>query len=334
MPKIIKPLKGENSDFPFQNDSLLFELIQNGLNIRKSGDFSNIHENTYLRDLPIPQIVLFDALANDFPLVQCPQAYLNDFYRIMVEAHTSIQILDLGIGRGFQMGRLLKNLNGLNLRGVRLIGTDISKDAIDFTFQNLRKLKDQLDFELELHLFARPFEELNQDFFKENILSDPLIINASLSLHHIRNIEKRNFIIKMIGELKPLAFGLIEPNVESFQTNFGDRFNNISYHFGALFQYIDGLKLSKEIRDGIKRFLGNELIDGIAYPDDIRCENYDPIYKWYKNFLNYGLKPVHLPEIIENHLCLDNIELKYSNSGCVEIDSFKVPLLGILTLST
>lgn len=333
MSKIIRPLFGENSDFPFQDDKFLIELLQKAMNIRKSGVFHDISENTYLRNLPVSQIELFDAMANNFPLVQNSQAYLHQFYQEKIRGESFIQLLDFGIGRGIQMKRLLVSLNGMNLKKVRLIGLDISSDSIQFTWQELKKLSKELDYELEIQLFSYSFENLNADFFELNIHSDPLIINASLSLHHIRDFSKRKFIMDKMAELKPIAFGLIEPNVASYQISFEERYENIMLHFGALFHYIQHLDLEDSIKFGIKAFLSNELIDGIAYPDDIRCENYDPILKWYSNFLERGFSPYNPSCSYQEKSTINEMKIEKSRSGLLEINYLEIPLLGILTLT-
>ncbi len=333
MSRIIRPLIGENSNFPFQDDKFLIELLQKAMNIRKSGVFHDISENTYLRNLPVSQIELFDAMANNFPLVQNSQAYLHQFYQEKIRGESSIQVLDFGIGRGIQMKRFLLSLNGINLKKLRLIGLDISSDSIQFTWQELKKLRPELDYELEIQLFSYSFEKLDADFFELNIHSDPLIINASLSLHHIRDFSKRKFIMDKIAELQPIAFGLIEPNVASYQIPFEERYEDIVLHFGALFHYIQNLDLDDSIKYGIKAFLANELMDSIAYPDEIRCENYDPILKWYSNFLERGFSPFNPLCSYQEKSKINKMNIEKTKSGLLEIDYFEIPLLGILTLT-
>lgn len=291
------------SSFSHPADADLLAHLEEALRFRYSGTAPEEIRNIYLKEYEIPQIVLFDILANRFPLVLNAQRAV---LQILMDRSTDaehITILDLGIGRGLQAIRILKALaERKNLKSVQLIGVEIMKDALDFTINQINELIPTLPFTLAFHPIHSSFEQLDWKQVQSAIQApvDFFMINASLALHHIQHENNRRKIFEEACMLKPDLFTLIEPNADNYTNDFQQRLLNSYEHFSALYAFIRQLDLTDAEKKGLKQFFSHEFYDNIALPDSHRFEKHQRGEKWLEYAAEGGFQPIdHVFEKME-----------------------------------
>lgn len=250
-------------------------------------------ENIYEKKYDVSQIQLFDILINKFPFVKYSQQIINDAIINEISNHAEVTLIDIGIGLGTQMVNILERAKDINsLKKITLVGIEPFHDALTQATAKFAELKTALPF--ELHFI--PVEEYieNVDFSAITGLSQRIIVNASLALHHIQTDEKRNKVIAEIKKISPVAFFMIEPNVDHFEPVLEKRFNNCYNHFYSLFKLIDTLDITQDEKSALKLFFGREIEDILGKNEEDRFEKHEPATKFItrliKNnfFINSG----------------------------------------------
>ena len=184
----------ENNQAGIKMDSVFLSHLEKGIQLKKSNWIPEKIQNTYLKEFEIPQILLFDLLTNKFPLVTACQQIAEKAFIKKASGYSELCILDIGIGRGFQMMRLLDALQEVeSVQKVTLIGVEISNDALNFTLSKLQERKNNFKFELQYHMMNSPVELITYDMIEAQVPADCkcLVVNASLTLHHIQKIERK-----------------------------------------------------------------------------------------------------------------------------------------------
>ena len=134
-------------------DPLFLEHLKKGLEERSKKLLPEKIVNTYLKDYEIPQIVLFDILANRFPLVTEAQALVHRTVSQVAKGCRHLVIVDLGIGRGVQLMRMLQHLHAhLSLSSITVIGVELIGEALAHTTQLMEEAKKQTPGELRFKI--------------------------------------------------------------------------------------------------------------------------------------------------------------------------------------
>jgi hypothetical protein len=270
----------ENETIP---DNLFLQHLKLGLDFRRLGLKPESIQNTYLKQQEVSQIVLFDILANRFPLVLTAQHIVEDAILSKLDGRKNICIIDIGIGRGIQMLRLLKKIDQkLNPDSVILIGIELTQDAALFTDNMLKERASDFSFELKHSILNIPAESITADLLKEYIpdTCDSPIVNASLTLHHIQDNQQRKRLLNELKAIEPALLTLIEPNAETMSDDADERILNASIHFDSLYKYADTLDLTNEEKITLKTFFSNDFFDPIAYEDEYRFERLQSAETW------------------------------------------------------
>jgi len=191
----------EQSEKGIKLDSIFLSHLNKGLELKNSGWIPEVIQNTYLKEFEVPQILLFDLLTKKFPLVQTCQNIAETAFVREATKYKEVCIVDIGIGRGFQMIRLLDALqSNEQIEKVTLIGIEISKAALDFTQSQLEQQQSGYKFEFQYHLINTPVELLTFEMLKENIPDscECLLVNASLTIHHLQEASSRHSLLANI----------------------------------------------------------------------------------------------------------------------------------------
>ena len=279
--------------FPHAVDPDLIAHLEEALRFRFSGTQPEAIKNIYLKEYDIPQIVLFDILANRFPMVLNGQKAVLDCLLRQSAYAKRINLLDLGIGRGLQVRRIVQRLaENPAIESVKVVGVEIMKEALDFTTEQFSKLN--LPFEFEFHPIHSSFEAVD---WKEvtRLISSPndfLMVNASLALHHIQQESERSKVFEETARLKPDLLTLIEPNADNFTDDFNKRMLNSYEHFSALFAFINTLDLTLAEKKSLKQFFSHEFYDNIALPDSHRFEKHQRAERWLGLAAEKGFQPI------------------------------------------
>lgn len=320
--------------FTWKPDEELVNHLRRALRARFEGIAPEQVQNTYLKEFEIPQIQLFDILANRFPLVLEAQQLVENCILELAKNQQQLCIVDVGIGRSVQMVRILKSLNACtNLETVILIGIEIQKESLEFSKNLLNDLKSSLNYSLQFFPINQAIEEIDFDAIRQLIPTSnfKLIINASLALHHVQTKEKRAHVLGSLANLNPDLLTLIEPNVNCFTNDFEERCKNAYEHFGALYAYINSLELKEEEKKGLKQFFSNELFDAIALPDEYRFEKYDLSSNWSELGKSFGLSNFNIQQFIQA-LTIPGINVAYNEDGFVNFGFQQTDILGIIAL--
>jgi hypothetical protein len=323
------------ASFDIKADQQVLSDLRKALIYKAEGRSPDSVKNTYLQDLEIPQIVLFDILANRFPLVINAQKIISNAILSIVDDKHHITIADLGIGRGLQITRILKKLNEIKtIKTVTVIGVEIFKSALDHTTALIPDLKKELHYQLEYHPMNILVEHLDAALLSELIPSNNqcLLINASLTLHHIQSEANRLMLFQKLKSLNPSLVTLVEPNTNCFTNNFDERLLNVYEHFCALYGFINTLQLLPEEKKGLKQFFSTELFDAVALPEDHRFEKYNTSEAWLKTASEAGFTPYDLSESAKD-INIKDIEVQVKSPGYVNFQFHHANILGTIAVN-
>jgi hypothetical protein len=242
--------------------------------------FSNSYnENIYDKQYEVPQIQLFDILIHKFPFVKYSQAIVNEAIVKIIAAHNELTIIDIGVGLGTQMLHIIEQAKSIpSLEKLNIIGIEPFGDALNKAQSVMNQIAADLPFSLNFYAVEDYVE--NIDFEKLPALYCPVIVNASLALHHVKSRAERNSCIERIRKINPRAFFLIEPNVDHFENDLCLRFKNSFSHFYHLFLVIDQLDITQNEKNALKLFFGREIEDIIGKKEMDRFEKHEPATKW------------------------------------------------------
>ncbi len=267
--------EGMDSD----SKKLLTTIMIKSLNKRICSD--SIEENIYNKKYEISQIQLFNILIDKFPFVKYSQQSTNNAIIDLMRRYEEITIIDIGIGQGTQILNILNSAKDIkSLKKVVIVGIEPFPDALNMAETNIRSMSVALPFELTFVSICEYVEKI--DFSAIPELTDNIIVNASLALHHIQSSEQRIKTIESIKNINPVAFLLIEPNVNHFEPDFNKRFANCFHHFYSIFKVIDKIDIDQNDKNALKLFFGREIEDILGKEEKDRFEKHEPAEHWIK----------------------------------------------------
>ncbi|RRB04031.1 GRAS family protein [Larkinella rosea] len=254
------------------------------------------HEHLYLQRFEIPQIVLFDVLINRMPFVVMSHAITN---RAMVNALKTAEnavVMDVGIGRGIQIVRLLDELikTENRLQKLTLVGVEPFAEAVAFAETQIRQTAEKAPFAVEFVSLVSLVEELAPDALAQTVPPeyDRLVINSSLTIHHLPTVSQRQAFFHQIQSLQPDLLLLTEPHSDHLEPDWRRRTLNAYNHYGAAFGVIDSLDIDTTAKNGLKMFFGREIDDVVGHSDDNRFEKHQPAEQWIQYLQESGFSLV------------------------------------------
>ncbi len=313
-------------------DKQLLDQLEYALQFRDNQDSAAPVQNTYLKDFEIPQIKLFDILANHFPLVVESQNLAHACLIREVKNCSHLCIIDLGIGRSVQILRLLKLLHEVpSIAKVTLIGVDIMQEALGHSAQVLDSEKTKLNFAFDFHLIQSAVEKIDFNEILNRLPQDRdfTYINSSLTLHHVQHAEERNTLFSNCKRLSPDLMTLIEPNVSTFTDDFNLRAGRAIEHFYALYDYTNTLPLQEEEKRSLKTFFGNDFFDPIAHVDEARFEKLERGEEWISRAEQAGFSPFVCDDLIHEK-SIKNIYLRIDPARYTSFVYKEVDLLSLI----
>lgn len=278
-----------------------------------------IDEHIYLQKFEIPQIKLFDLIIKHFPFVTLGHTIVNNTIVKKISNYNFVTLIDIGIGRGIQVINLIKELNNTensHLEKLTIIGIEPFQDALDKTHELIVNKSLESKFWIDFIPLNGFVENYNFDELKRHIplFNQFLVINESLTLHHVQSSEKRNQIFRDLAKYKPNQFMLTEPNVDHFERDFHKRFENSYKHFSHVFKVIDNLEINKQEKNALKLFFGREIEDIFGKKFEERYERHEPAEMWIYRLKNTGYEITNhfeLPESIESK----DIKIDFNDKG-------------------
>lgn len=317
-------------------DPQFLEHLENGLNYRLQDHSAAEWVNTYLKPYEVPQIVLFDILANRFPLVLESQRMVQEWLLMQSKGHRRICIMDIGIGRGLQISRLLYALNDWQMPlEVTVIGVELNEEALAVTTSLMESIKQRVNFALHFHPVAGAVEKLDFEAIRQLIpdSADFLMVNASLTLHHIQSGKLRNDLFRKLKKFHPDLITLIEPNASTFTDELEKRLCQACEHFYALYSYTNTLPLTEEEKRSLKTFFSNDFFDPIALPNEARFEKLETGPQWIARAQKGGFQPLKASPVLAGITPIPNISIEESAPGYINFKYGPVNLLSVIALA-
>ena len=251
-------------------------------------------ENLYLVPDKGRQIQAFNFMAEQFPVVSSAQALANAAHLARIATDKSFVILDIGIGTGQQILKLLKQgaEQGLGIERVCVVGIEPSKDSLTKAEAELKACADKMHIQFSFIGLQDSIESLKEDDWQhlETAIRShdgPLLINASFALHHVQPISFRDELFSRLKQLSPAHMVIIEPYADYLSEDLDVRFQNAWHHYGLTFQAIDAIEAEEEIKNSVKEvFFGREMIDVLGKGD--RVEQFETAEMWIDRFTKAG----------------------------------------------
>ena len=327
----------EHVDETVPNAQLLSHVIAESL-MRRIDRRLVESKNIFVQEFDIPQTELFYSMAEAVPFVYAGHVLANHYLEQVVKNLRFFTILDIGIGNGGQVKRLLDNLTEYDLESVRIIGLDPVE-------RNLAEAREQLEtagrsypFELQFRSLCGMVETLDENFLEEirNESKGNLVINSAFAFHHtshpIDDQRSRTDLLKRLKTLHPLALTLIEPNSNHDTEDLVKRIHHSWEHFGNVFALVDEADIDVSHKYLIKgKFFAREMRDIFGVSDHFRCERHELYDSWLLRLFKAGYKPlemgevsVHLPPYCGYNMSEGLIRFDYNDTTIVAVMAFTI----------
>jgi SAM-dependent methyltransferase len=263
---------------------------------RRMGDGEAQQMNLYLRGFELPQIALFNLLAQRVPPVSMAGAIANDCLCDLFAGHEEATLLDLGLGTGRQEVALLRELKakGAALRRLTVVGVEPDVDSLRRAERGLTETARELGLELRFQGLPKVVEALDEEDWR--LLRDspgPRVVHSAFALHHMAPGVDRQELFHRLRALEPVGVVLCEPSSDHFTDSLAQRFHNAWHHFFLMFGLVEELELSRQERNAIKLFFGRELEDILGAVDESRrYERHERVETWLERLRLAGFSPV------------------------------------------
>jgi hypothetical protein len=271
---------------------LLFALA---LARRLGGEGEAAQMNLYLRRFELPQIALFNLLAQKLPLASMAGAIANDCLCDLFAGQERATLIDVGLGTGRQEVALLRQLkaSGTAPRQLTVIGVEPDVDSLRRAELDLLAAARELDMDLRFKGIPKVVEALDADDW--SLLRDspgPRVVHSAFAMHHVAGEVDRQALFHRFRELEPTGVVLCEPSSDHFTDSLPRRFHNVWRHLFFIFGLVDELGLSAHERNAIKRFFGRELEDILGAVDESRrYERHERVETWLARLRSAGFTP-------------------------------------------
>jgi SAM-dependent methyltransferase len=260
---------------------------------RRLGDGDAQQLNLYLKRYELPQIALFNLLAQRLPLASLAGSIANDCLCDVLAGHEEATLIDVGLGTGRQEVALLRRLKerGAAPRRLTVVGVEPDADSLRRAEADLMAAARELGLELRFKGIPRVIEALDADDWRW--LRDspgPRVVHSAFALHHmVGDPEQRQALFDRFRALEPAAVVLIEPSSDHFTDSLAQRFHNVWRHLFFIFGLVDELQLTVQERNAIKLFFGRELEDILGAVDDSRrFERHERKETWLERLRRAG----------------------------------------------
>jgi hypothetical protein len=249
---------------------------------------SHLTSNLYLKDYELPQIELFNLMANKFPFVKEAGRLANTLLAEALKGHEEALLMDIGIGSGQQIAALLRLMEdkGQLPRKLTVIGVEPAAASLRAAELTVRNVAAAVGVELEFIPVGKCLEDLNDaEWAALRALQGPLVINEAFSLHHVATCPARgdlkDAVLRRVRSLQPAAFVLSEPHSDHHTKELSARFANCWRHFGLAFSAIDQLDISQLEKNSIKtHFFSREIEDILGNDEFCRVERHETAAMW------------------------------------------------------
>ena len=292
--------------------------------------------NIYLQDHGTSQIQLFNLLASKVPLMSITRKIINSMLLALSAMETELTLIDIGIGSGTQEVTLIQELhrNKSALKKLTIVAIECQASSLITADTTIRHAGIGAGLTVDIVRIPSKVEEMSDhDWAEIGKIQGPKIALSSFALHHVSNAqqgEHRDQVLRRLARLPVKGVVLAEPNSNHLSDNYLVRFDEAWHHFGATFDMIDRLDLSKTERKSLKQsFFGREILDILGVPEPTRTERHERITDWWKRLHQAGFKAIihnaPLPNtddsVIEVVPLMDHVAVEFNGVGILSIIS-------------
>jgi SAM-dependent methyltransferase len=275
-------------------------------------------ENLYLLSDTEQQIRMFNLMAEKFPVVRFAQDVTAQIFLARLAREKSVVILDIGMGTGQQVTRLIRQIHALypQLTEISILGIEPSTHSIQQAKENFKALTDESPIAVSFTAITKTVEQLDEEEWQQlaaqiQKTTGPLLINASFALHHVQPVDFRTVLFQRLKSLNPAQLVIIEPYGDYTSPNLLTRFENAWHHYGLTFKAIDMIDAEESEKSAIKRiFFGREMVDVLA--EGGRVEQFETAEMWSERCVNAGFQ-----------LCTTRGQLPKNFNPVVKVDQSK-----------
>lgn len=296
-------------------------------------------KNIFVQEFDVPQIQLFYSMAEAVPFVYAGHLLANRCLERAVSGLRSFTIVDIGIGNGGQVKRLLDGLADQRggLEEVQVVGLDPAEKNLADAGALLERSARDYPFGVEFRPLCAMVEQLG-DADLEAIRAGAkggLVINSAFALHHsshpLNDQQTRTELLRRLAALRPLALTLIEPHSNHDTEELVKRVHHSWEHFGNVFALVDEAAIEVSHKYLIKgKFFAREIRDIFGVSDHFRCERHEPYDSWLLRLFKAGYRPletdglsVALPPHCRCELSEGLVRLDYRDTTIVAVMAFR-----------
>jgi hypothetical protein len=327
----------EQIDEGIANPQLLCHLIAESLMRRIDRQLVE-SKNIFVQEFDIPQTELFYSMAEAVPFVYVGHFLANRYLAQAVCDLRSFTILDIGIGNGGQVKKLLDILAGNRgkVESVRIVGLDPVQKNLAEAGSRFEKAKKDYPFRVEFQPLCSMVENLNDDEFESirEMSKGNLVINSAFSFHHtshpLKDQQSRTDLLRRLASLGPRILTLVEPNSNHDTEELVKRVHHSWEHFGNVFALVDEAEIDSSHKYLIKgKFFAREIRDIFGVSDHFRCERHELYESWLLRLFKAGYKPfdpgdfsVELPPYCRYDVSEGLVRLDYNDTTIVAVMAF------------
>jgi hypothetical protein len=295
-------------------------------------------KNIFVQEFDVPQTELFYSMAEAVPFVYVGHDLANQVLARAVRDLDSFTILDIGIGNGGQVKRLLDSLasGAGKLKSVQVIGMDPVEKNLGEAQDRLRRVNKCYPFDVRFQSLCTLVENLSEDDFRAigEKSQDRLVINSAFAFHHtghpLNDSQTRTDLLMRLASLQPLVLTLVEPNSNHDTEELTRRVHHSWEHFGNVFALVDEAGIDASHKYLIKgKFFAREIRDIFGVSDHFRCERHEQYDSWLLRLFKAGFKPVDLgavsvklPPYCQHDVSDGLVRLKYNDTTIVVMMAF------------
>ncbi|RCW50271.1 GRAS family protein [Paenibacillus prosopidis] len=277
-------------------DDMLPYLFATAL-MKRLDPVRNEQMNLYLRKYDVPQIELFNLLAQKYPLVANASRFANSLLARYVHPGEPVSFLEIGIGTGRQIVSLLQELALQDRRpsSIELFAIEPNEQCLRQAQENVMVAAESCGIRVSFHPIPYEIESMPDEIWSRLAVGSSKIVNASFALHHIRDTHAgsagKNGVLRKLSSLRPAVVVMCEPDSDHQTSDAISRFINCWQHFSLVFELIDQLDIPPEQKRALKIFFSREIEDIIGNPEHLRCERHESTAHWIDRLERAGFSP-------------------------------------------
>jgi hypothetical protein len=295
--------------------------------------------NLYLMPDEGQQIRMFNFMAEKFPMVRFAQDLVNAAHLAIIQSagEHEVIILDIGIGSGQQLARLMQQIAEHNaaLKQLTIIGIEPAPDSLTAAESMLSTVAHEYGLTLRFIGIPKALEALDESNWHqlETVLAErsgPFLVNAAFALHHTPPDVLRDQLFSWLYAQKPALVALIEPDADFLITNFLQRFDNAWQHYGLTFSAVDAIDATIEEKNLVKTGFFSREIQDVLSEDGQRIERFETGTMWLNRIRQAGFVPYTLSGV-ENRMPGCPFVTITQQPGQVVLNVEGSPLVSIVT---